>query len=380
VLFLRGVGFLPLWTLIEYMQLIAFIPLYNFRLIPYLYDAFKPFLVAHLVLTNETFIFKDMQDDYFNDNYDYYWLNVAKLGQALVLWIVMGFALIILNIIVGIVYCAAPKKTPFGKYMSTIISQFKFNAYIRFYMLSYFDLVFFSIMKLVEDNNTSQSRKAATVASYVIFVLSIVIPVFLVTLVCSRFQVLKIKQAKASFNTLILKIDKQSRWRLVQSGYFFFRRLLTAMLLSIPLDSPFIFLQYVFILMSSHIYVLYLVAMKPYQSAMLNNYVIANETFYSALIIAVFIFSDSTPELNIKLGAGVVLISSIFLLIFANLIMIIAMLIMGKNRLKNQINMAKMKRAEKELMEEEEEEERTLRQKRQEEDFVKLHDEVTNLG
>lgn len=53
-------GFLPVWTLIEYMQLVSFIPLYNFRLIPYLYDAFKPFLVSHLVLTNETFILQDM--------------------------------------------------------------------------------------------------------------------------------------------------------------------------------------------------------------------------------------------------------------------------------------------------------------------------------
>lgn len=77
--------------------------------------------------------------------------------------------------------------------------------------------------------------------------------------------------------------------------------------------------------------------MKPYQSPMLNNYVISNETFYSALIIAVFIFSDSTPELNIKLGAAVVLISSIFLLIIANAIMIVSMLFLGKDRLKQQI-------------------------------------------
>lgn len=89
--------------------------------------------------------------------------------------------------------------------------------------------------------------------------------------------------------------------------------------------------------MSSHIYVLYLVAMKPYQSNMLNNYVIANETFYSALIIAVFIFSDSTPELNIKIGAGVVLISSVFLLVFSNFIMVFAMCILGRDRLKKQI-------------------------------------------
>lgn len=92
----RNVGLLPVWTMIEYMQLVSFIPLYNFRMIPYLYDAFKPFLVSHLVLTNETFIFKDMQDDYFNENYDYYWLNIAKLGQALAL-IVFGLIFIILT-------------------------------------------------------------------------------------------------------------------------------------------------------------------------------------------------------------------------------------------------------------------------------------------
>ena len=36
LLFFKNVGLLPLWTLLEYMQLIAFMPLYNFKLIPYL--------------------------------------------------------------------------------------------------------------------------------------------------------------------------------------------------------------------------------------------------------------------------------------------------------------------------------------------------------
>jgi hypothetical protein len=85
VLAWRKVGLLPVWTMIEYMQLVAFIPLYNFTLIPYLYDAFKPFLVSHMVLTNETLVLKELEDEYFNINYDYYWLNIAKLGQALFL-------------------------------------------------------------------------------------------------------------------------------------------------------------------------------------------------------------------------------------------------------------------------------------------------------
>jgi hypothetical protein len=79
MLFFRNVGFLPLWTLLEYMQLIAFMPIYNFKLIPYLYDAFKPFLVAHLILFDNSVFYQGMGDEYFNVNYLHYDLSVAKL-------------------------------------------------------------------------------------------------------------------------------------------------------------------------------------------------------------------------------------------------------------------------------------------------------------
>jgi len=330
-------------------------------MIPYLYDAFKPFLVSHLVLTNDAKVLVEMENDYFNINYDYYGLNIAKLGQALALITVLGGIIIVINILVFIAWLAVPKDTGAGRFIGATLKQFRFNAYIRFYMLTYFDLTFFAVMKYVEGNTSTDLRKYAEVVSYVIITLSVVLPLFIMTIVCRRYEVMKIKQAKESFNTVVLKIDKQSRWRLIVPGYFFFRRLLTACLLSMPIDNTFIFLQYVFILMSSHAYVLYLVAIKPYQSPLLNNYVLSNETFYSALIIAIFIFSDATPELHIKLGAAIVLITSIFLLIFANFLMIVILMFKGKAKLKEEIKQSKLKRAEKELMEEEEEEERRQR-------------------
>jgi hypothetical protein len=333
-LFYKNLGLLPMWTLIEYMQLCAFIPLYNFKLIPYLYDAFKPFLISHLVLTNETIILQEMQDDYFNINYDYYWLNVAKLGQALAMIMVLFFFIILTNIIVAILYYASPKESKFGKWIGHQLGQFKFNVYIRYYMLCYFDLTFFSIMKIVDGNDSTQMRKVATMASFVIVALSLVLPLVFIFIICKRQKVMKFKEMKKSFNTLVLKIDKQSKWRLIVPCYFFFRRFLTAGLLSMNIDNTFIFLQYVFILMTSHAYVLYLVSIKPYQCTLLNNYVLANETFYSALIIAIFIFSDATPELNIKFVAAIVLISSIFLLIFANFLMIIVLTCKGRDKLK----------------------------------------------
>mmetsp|Transcript_12360 Transcript_12360/g.19211 ORF Transcript_12360/g.19211 Transcript_12360/m.19211 type:complete len:110 (-) Transcript_12360:1028-1357(-) len=108
-------------------------------------------------------------------------------------------------------------------------------------MLAYFDLTFFSIMKIVEGNDSTQMRKIATTASFVIFSLSIVVPVFLCCVICWRYKVLTIKDAKASFSTLVLKLDKKSRWRLLVPLFFFFRRLFTAVMLSFPLENPFVF-------------------------------------------------------------------------------------------------------------------------------------------
>lgn len=152
---------------------------------------------------------------------------------------------------------------------------------------------------------------------------------------------------------MILKLDKQKRTRLAVPGIFFFRRLLTAVLLAMPIDNTLIFLQYVLILMCSHGNVLYLVATKPYVTPLLNNYVLAFEVFYSAIIISTFVFSDAIQSLPIKIGAGVVLIVSIFLLIFANFLMIIILIITGRDKLKIQEKEAKLRREERKLLEEE---------------------------
>lgn len=75
----RGVGLLTVWVLIEYMQLVAFMPIYNFRLIPYLYDAFKPCLVFHMIIFDETPLMPELDREFFNQNYEYYWLSVGRL-------------------------------------------------------------------------------------------------------------------------------------------------------------------------------------------------------------------------------------------------------------------------------------------------------------
>ena len=318
---LRGVGMLPLWVFIEYLQLVAFMPIYNFKLIPYLYDAFKPALVGHAIIFDDTPYLEQMDEEYFNINYRHYWLSIGKLFQSFFFVCLLFSVLVIANLIVFIIYKMNCSNPTLNNWASKTITQFKFNAYIRFYMLVYFDTTFFSVMKIMDEDNTTVWRKAALMLSYVLFIVNIVLPVFLIAHINRRFDILSMKEAKKSFNSLLLKIDKASRWRIMNPAYFFARRLLTAMLLTLPIDNTFIFLQYVFILMSSHAYILYMVAVKPFQSPGINSYVLASETFYSALIIAIFIFSDATPEMSIKFGAGVALIISLILLVVSNLIM-----------------------------------------------------------
>ncbi|CDW72642.1 UNKNOWN [Stylonychia lemnae] len=377
LLLFKNVGFLPLWTLIEYMQLIAFMPIYNFKLIPYLYDLFKPFLISHLILFDNSKIYEELNNDYFNINYEYYDLPVSKLIQSLTNICILVMILVAANIVI-FAMSKSLKASSYGIFLLSRLSQFRYNTYLRLFMLAYFDLTFFSLMKIIEVNNTTTMRQVALFISYAFFVISIVAPVFIVAFLLRRFSVLSETAGKARFNSLILKIDKASRWRVVNIAFFFGRRLITAMLLTLPIDSEYIFLQYIFILTTSHSYILYLVAAKPYQTPLMNGYILANETFYSALIILIFIFSDATPQIHIKVYAGVALIVSIFLLVLANLLFIAYNVWRGKQRLKDDIQKAKQDRIDEEEKERKEEEERKAKKKKEEEEFSKMPDESSN--
>lgn len=89
-----------------------------------------------------------------------------------------------------------------------------------------------------------------------------------------------------------------------------------------------------------------------------------------------FIFSDATPELNIKFGAAVALIAALILIVFANLLTNIVYMIRGKEKLKNDIRAQKKKRSENEALERAEEADRKLKKKKEEEEFMRLPDET----
>lgn len=127
--------------------------------------------------------------------------------------------------IFGVTRCC--RQGRMGIFIQSRLGQFKLNAYIRLYMLAYFDITFFALMKILDGNNSSAVRKAALFFSYGFFVISVVAPVAFIAILLRRFDVLKVKEAKAKFNTLVLKIDKNSKWRVSHIAFFFGRRLLT---------------------------------------------------------------------------------------------------------------------------------------------------------
>ena len=108
------------------------------------------------------------------------------------------------------------------------------------------------------------ARKAFLPFAYIILIFNIVLPIYLIVHINKRYNILNIKEAKQSFNSLLLRIEKASRWSIMNPAYFFVRRLLTAMMLTLPEENTLIYLRYIFILAASHTYIIYMVAVKPY--------------------------------------------------------------------------------------------------------------------
>ena len=100
--------------------------------------------------------------------------------------LVVLFLLVISNLIIFIIAKVTRGEGRVGNFAQRKLSQFKFNAYIRFFMLCYFDFTFFSVMKIVEGDNTTSMRKMALFFSYVFFVVAIVAPISFFVLVYKK--------------------------------------------------------------------------------------------------------------------------------------------------------------------------------------------------
>ena len=103
----------------------------------------------------------------------------------------------IANLVVFIIHRVNCRNVTLNNWAAKKMVQFKFNAYIRYYMLVYFDTTFFAVMKIMEKrDNDTVARKAALMLSYILFVANIVLPVFHIAHINRRFDVLAMKAAK----------------------------------------------------------------------------------------------------------------------------------------------------------------------------------------
>ena len=88
-----------------------------------------------------------------------------------------------------------------------------------------------------------------------ILALVVMFPLVAMIYLCAKFKDLRDKQIKQSFNTLVLKVDKERYMAILLPIFFFLRRLATAMILLLGAD--FVVLQYVCVITTSFIFFLY---------------------------------------------------------------------------------------------------------------------------
>jgi hypothetical protein len=102
----------------------------------------------------------------------------------------------------------------------------------------------------------------------VILLALIAIPCFAMVMLCIKFDYYTNKESKKTLGTLMLKIYKTKRVRVISPIYFFFRRLWTAymIILSLRPSAELAYVQFTSIITFSALYLLYLLQFRPYSS------------------------------------------------------------------------------------------------------------------
>lgn len=146
--------------------------------------------------------------------------------------------------------------------MLRLLGQFRYNIYIRFLMLSYFDIVFISGV-MIADNESALHW--SSLLAYLILSTMMIIPLFVTIFLCTKFDNLKSKSDKEKFNTLLLKVDKEDRYRIFMPSFYFFRRFATALVLILGANEiADAYHQFLVLIVFSAILLFYLAKTEPF--------------------------------------------------------------------------------------------------------------------
>ena len=157
----------------------------------------------------------------------------------------------------------------------------------------------------------------------VVLTFTVFLPWMILFYLCAKFDRFQnSKSDKQHFNTLLLKVDKENRWRIFLPCFFFFRRFMTAMILFLgATDVAPDYVQFAVIILLSAILMFYLGKEEPYVTRRLNMYVLSMELFYFMLGMIAFAFTDAVPaERNIKTYAAVCCLVILCLFVLSNFI------------------------------------------------------------
>lgn len=109
--------------------------------------------------------------------------------------------------------------------------QFRFNIYIRFMMLAYFDIITIALMGLRHDDDRSWLSAPRLISLLGLTVL-IILPCVVIGALLAKFEFFLNKTSKKTLGALLEKIDKGTRYRVIQPAFFFMRRIITAFMIA----------------------------------------------------------------------------------------------------------------------------------------------------
>lgn len=233
-------------------------------------------------------------------------------------------------------------------------------------MFAYMDLLLTAMLGTHKEQG--QSWFSITRLFAVIFLIALVaLPVITMVALLVKFDFFLNKQSKKTLGALLEKIDKGTRYRVIQPAFFFVRRIMTAymIMLSLNPNSQSAYVQFTVIITFSVLYVWYLLQFKPYVSGSINYYVLLLEANYLTVAVMSYFFTDATPSYGLKNVAFWVIAVLLILMVLINIGFSIYFLILGpqtiKSKFKEEQNLRKKAREERERLEREAEEKRKQR-------------------
>ena len=255
ILTFRGVSGIGFFSFLEYAQLISFTPLLTARYNPELYEIFKTFLWSNLIF-NRKLTYFNPNSSYQSENAKFYGLSNWQIIESNIIWGALFVIILIVNLVVHLIYKKQAaeqlllwRRNPLNKGLnlrhSDILSenptridklrrQFRFNIYIRFMMFAYFDLLILTMLGVFY-NSESATKKSWISFTRLFSVIGlsalIILPIVAVVALLWRFQFFLDKHSKKTLGTLLLKIDKGHKFRVIQPAFFFIRRIVTAYLI-----------------------------------------------------------------------------------------------------------------------------------------------------